>query len=148
MNVTNERPPVRVATFQDKTHPQPPKLATPDCCPGSKCADDQPKKTLEERVSGSFKQEVPNFRFDVEKVTVQKLALEEPSIKPLNCCSECRALQSSYTSAPHGNLNNSKEAPLSFSSVNPPVKPPVFVDVHTDIESSKDKSKDNCCLIS
>ena len=140
MNVTNERPPFRVATFQDKTHPQPPKLATPDCCPGSKCADDQPKKTLEERVSGSFKQEVPNFRFDVEKVTVQKLALEEPSIKPLNCCSECRGPQSSYTSASYGNLNNLKEAPLSFSGV----KPPVFVDVHTDIESSKD----NCCLIS
>ena len=98
MNVTTKRPPVRVATFQDKTHPQPPKLATPDCCP------------------------------------------------------ECRGPQSSYTSAPHGNLNTSIGAPLSFSGVNPPVnppvKPPVFVDVHTDIESSKDKSKDNCCLIS
>ena len=55
INVTYERNPGMEATFQGKIQHLPPKLPTSDCCPGSKCTVDQPKKTLEERASSSFK---------------------------------------------------------------------------------------------
>ncbi|MEC8677952.1 MAG: hypothetical protein VXX85_03765 [Candidatus Margulisiibacteriota bacterium] len=164
MNVTNERTPGRVATFQDKIHHLPPKLPTSDCCPAPNSTDtvNQANITLEELASDSSILSEPNYRYEVQGVSLNQVS--KKNLFPLHtstCCSDCRASQisSNFTPTnfdPHGNSNNSSGAPLSFSGVNPPVleefekefkmefKP---IPVATAIQKEPEV-KQSCCVIS
>ena len=127
VNVTYERNPGRVATFQDKIHHLPPKLATSDCCPLPNCTDtvNQANKTLEELALGSLKRSEPNFRYEVQGVSLNQVSKKNlfPS-HTSTCCSDCRASQisSNFTPTnfdPRGNSNDSTGAPISFTSLIP-----------------------------